>query len=105
MARDVVVTDLPLFNALLQLPDERRNSVKGRIFLDGYELGTIPRAMIRKKIALVESKPLIIPCSVMENIRFGRGRVDINDVVAACKMIQLHQRIMRLPKQYQTERR
>lgn len=94
--------DFPLFDFILRINGKRLDQVSGRVTLDNYEISSVPRSILRKKIVLIEAKHFCLPVSIAENIRFGRKRVLSDDVVTACKIFQLHDKIMKLPRGYNT---
>ncbi len=76
--------------------------LEGKILLDGHDLKTLSLESIRKNISLVLQDALIFPISLKDNIAFGDQRASFDAIVAAAKMAQAHDFIMKLPQGYDT---
>jgi ABC-type multidrug transport system fused ATPase/permease subunit len=75
----------------------------GEICLDGENLEDYDTHLLRRKIGLVLQKNHIFKGSIEENIRYGKIDADFEEVVEAAKKAYLHEQVMQLPEQYQTE--
>ncbi|SFT45380.1 ABC transporter transmembrane domain-containing protein [Sedimentitalea nanhaiensis] len=73
---------------------------RGRILLDGVDLGELTREVYRKHIALVPQDPVIFAASARENIRFGRPDASDSEVEAAARAAAAHEFIAALPQGY-----
>ncbi len=87
-----------IFDILLRTDDEFPS--KERVFLDGYDIKAIPKTILRKYIAYISKDPFYMPVSVQENIRFGRKYIQNEDIVAAAKVVMLHDLVVALPGGY-----
>ncbi len=76
---------------------------KGRILLDGLDIGTLTLKSLRQQISVVLQEPLLFSASITENIRYGRLEASQDEITAAARAANAHDFIMKLPKQYQTE--
>lgn len=75
---------------------------EGTITIDGVNVRSIQRDVLRKNIAMVLQDTHLFSGTVMENIRFGRLDATDEEVIAAAKTASAHSFIMRLPDGYQT---
>ncbi len=75
---------------------------EGQITIDGVDIQKIPRADLRRNIAMVLQDTHLFTGTVMENIRYGRLDATDDEVVAAAKTASAHSFIMRLSDGYQT---
>ena len=75
---------------------------EGKIYLDGHNLKDLSLETVRGNISLVLQDALIFPVSIRENIAFGDARAPLEDIIAAARMAQAHEFIMRLPEGYDT---
>jgi len=76
---------------------------RGRIVLDGQDLTHMSRNAIRTSISVVFSDALIIDGTIYDNILLGNLSTTKEDVISAAKKAKLHDFIMKLPKQYESE--
>ena len=75
----------------------------GSLRLDGVELRTIPRAVLRRTIGIVEQEPFLFSRSLRENITYGVGRdVPQADIEAAARAAALHEVVLSFPDGYDT---
>lgn len=75
---------------------------QGEILIDGRDIRTIPRHILRKNIAMVLQDTHLFTGTVMENIRYGRLDATDEEVIAAAKTAYAHSFITRLENGYQT---
>lgn len=75
----------------------------GDIFLDGENLKDYETHLLRRKIGLVLQKNHIFRGSIEENIRYGKMSATFAEVENAARNAYLHDQIVHLPDQYQTE--
>ncbi len=76
---------------------------KGRILVDGEDLGEIKLSSFRRHLAIVGQKPLLFRDSILENIRYGRPEASQEDVIQAARVANAHEFIMRFPEAYDTD--
>ncbi|GAB3011394.1 ABC transporter ATP-binding protein [Niabella terrae] len=89
-------TILNLLNKFYQ-PDS------GRILLDGIDLSEYENASLRSEIGLVLQKNHIFKGTIEENIRYGKMTATSEEIMEAAKKAYLHDQIMELPMQYESD--
>ncbi len=76
---------------------------KGSILLDGVELRSYARHILRRQIGIVEQEPFLFSRTIRENIAYGvRRQVTDEEVEAAALAAAIHDVIMTFPKGYNT---
>ncbi|WP_028664290.1 ABC transporter ATP-binding protein [Runella zeae] len=78
---------------------------EGDILLDNESLHQYNPQWIRKNVGLVMQKNHIFSGTVEENIRYGNLEASFEEIVEAAKKASLHDQILQMPKEYQTEAR
>jgi ATP-binding cassette subfamily B multidrug efflux pump len=73
---------------------------KGEIKIDGAGIDTYPIKMLRKNIGVVLQDVFLFSGSVMDNITLRNPEISREQVIAAAKMINMHDFIMQLPGGY-----
>ncbi|AIZ63360.1 ABC transporter [Hymenobacter sp. DG25B] len=76
---------------------------QGKMLLDGRPLADYDTHALRQQIGLVLQKNHIFKGTIEENIRYGNMHASFEQVVAAGKQAYLHEQVMQLPKQYQSD--
>lgn len=74
----------------------------GRISIDGKGYGEMTLEEIRNQIAYVPQEPYLYEVSIAENIGYGKPGATKEDIIAAAKMANAHEFIMKLDKGYET---
>ena len=74
----------------------------GTITIDGVDIRSYQREVLRKNIAMVLQDTHLFTGTVMENIRYGRLDATDEEVIEAAKTASAHSFIMRLSDGYQT---
>ena len=75
----------------------------GRILLDGVELKSYPRQVLRQQIGIVLQEPFLFSRTLRENIRYSvGGEVDEAKIETAAKAAAVHDVIREFPGQYDT---
>ncbi|MGO4970442.1 ABC transporter ATP-binding protein [[Clostridium] aminophilum] len=74
----------------------------GTISIDGVDIRKIPRAVLRRNIAMVLQDTHLFTGTVRENIRYGRPDATDEEVEEAAKTASVHSFIMHLPNGYDT---
>ena len=72
----------------------------GVIEVDGIDINKLPIAYLRKNIGLVLQDVFLFSGSIMDNITLRNANISKDQVVAAAKMIDMHDFIMSLPGGY-----
>jgi ATP-binding cassette subfamily B protein len=75
----------------------------GRILIDGVDYRTRPLLWLHSNLGYVLQSPHLFSGTIMENIRYGRLSATDEEVIAAAKLVNAHQFIVKLEKGYQTE--
>uniref|UniRef100_A0A3B3D028 Bile salt export pump n=1 Tax=Oryzias melastigma TaxID=30732 RepID=A0A3B3D028_ORYME len=76
----------------------------GKVLIDGHDSKRVNVPYLRSKIGIVSQEPILFDCSIAENIKYGDNSRDISmdEVILAAKKAQLHDFVMALPEQYNT---
>ncbi len=72
----------------------------GAISIDGTDVRDVTLASLRKNVGIVLQDVFVFAASLRDNIAYGLDDVDIEDVVRAAKVAQLHEFIEGLPGGY-----
>jgi ABC-type multidrug transport system fused ATPase/permease subunit len=75
---------------------------RGSIKLGERDIRDIPLDTLRGMISVVPQEPVIFTGTVRDNITFGRPDATLEEVINAAKKAQIHSRIERMPKRYDT---
>lgn len=74
----------------------------GRITLDGHDLREITMESLAASIGVVTQETYLLHASVADNLRFARPDATDEELVAACRIAQIHEHIENLPEGYDT---
>jgi len=75
---------------------------KGMILINGQDLGSLKKDSLRKSVSVVFSDALVFDGTIYENILIGDISAPREAVVNAAKKAELHEFVMRLQNQYET---
>lgn len=75
----------------------------GTITINGVDINAIRSHELRKNIAYLASRTEMFNTTILENIRVGRLNASKEEVIEAAKKASLHEFIMSLPQDYDTE--
>lgn len=75
---------------------------RGRVLLDGADIGGINPILIRRQVAVVTQDVVLFSKTVRENIAMGQVDVPLEDVVHAAKIAGADDFIRKLPQGYDT---
>ncbi|KAI0356362.1 hypothetical protein OH77DRAFT_1589332 [Trametes cingulata] len=78
------------------------NEGDGRIMIDGQDIRDVTQASLRKAIGVVPQDPVLFNASIGYNIGYGKFGATQEEIVAAAKAAQIHDRIMSFPDGYET---
>jgi ABC-type multidrug transport system fused ATPase/permease subunit len=92
-------------STIINLLDKFYEPEKGTILLDGKSLQEYDTHELRKNIGLVLQKNHIFQGSVAENIRYGDVNANDEEITAAARKANIHEQIMDLPRQYNSDAR
>lgn len=87
-----------LINLLLRFYDPQ----EGRILLDGMDLRKIKLSSLRKHIGVVLQETYLFNGTIGENIAYGNSDADLVDIVAAAKIANAHEFILKQSDAYDT---
>lgn len=74
----------------------------GRLLIDGYDIRSISRKSLARRLGIVLQDPFLFSGTVRDNIRYGRLEATDEEVEAAAKAVGAHDFIRRLPQGYDT---
>lgn len=75
----------------------------GNITIDGIDIRNISLKSLRGNIGLVDQDPLLFKTSIYNNIAYSFPEANLDNVIEAAKIANIHDFISSLPEQYQTE--
>ncbi len=75
----------------------------GQILLDGHDVREISLRSLRRHIGLVDQDVYLFAGTVADNIRYGRPDATPEEIVAAARLANAHDFIVRLPNGYETD--
>ena len=76
---------------------------QGRILIDGQDVRAVRMATLREAIGVVPQDTALFNDTIAYNIGYGRIHTSMADVIEAAKAAQVHEFIMSLPAQYETQ--
>jgi len=74
----------------------------GQITVDGYDVRKVTQRSLRSQIGVVLQEPFIFSDTIANNIRYGRPGANMDEVIAAAKLANCHDFIMKLSDGYDT---
>lgn len=74
----------------------------GQITVDGYDVRKVTQRSLRAQIGVVLQEPFIFTDTIANNIRYGRPGASMDEVIAAAKLANCHDFIMKLSDGYET---
>lgn len=75
---------------------------EGRILIDGVDLRKIKLASIRKHIGVVLQETYLFNGTIAENIAYGKPDAGLEEIIAAAKVANAHEFILKMPDAYDT---
>ncbi len=75
---------------------------EGRITIDGYDTRDVTLTSLRENVGIVMQDVFVFAATIRDNIAYGLDEVDMEVVVEAAKIAQLHDFIESLPSGYDT---
>ncbi|MBM7692830.1 ATP-binding cassette subfamily B protein [Peribacillus deserti] len=88
-------------STLFQLIPRLYGTTDGNILIDGHDIRSYKQESLRKQIGFVPQEALLFTGTVKENIAWGKQDASLEEIIKAAKAAQIHQTIMKLPKQYE----
>ncbi|MBD3225051.1 MAG: ATP-binding cassette domain-containing protein [Caldithrix sp.] len=87
---------------LINLLGRQYDIQKGHIFVDGTDIRDWKLDRLRSSMSLVLQDVFLFSDSIVENVRLHHTDISEEQVMEACKKVDAHRFISRLPKGYQT---
>lgn len=75
---------------------------KGSILLDGNNINDLDKYSIRDNISVISQKPYLFNMTIKENLLLVSPNASQKQIENVCKICELHDYIMSLPKKYNT---
>ena len=75
---------------------------QGRITIDGRDIRDFTLESLRRNVGIVQQDVFLFSATIRDNIAYGAGDAEHEDVVRAAKVAQLHDHITSLPDGYDT---
>lgn len=76
---------------------------EGRITIDRQDIAGLTRESLRRSIGIVQQDIYLFNATIRENILYGRLDATEEEVIEAAKRANIHDYIMSLPEQYETQ--
>jgi ATP-binding cassette, subfamily B, multidrug efflux pump len=90
-------------SSLFQLIPRLYDVTGGEIRIDDKPISSYKLETLRKAIGYVPQSPLLFSGPIIENISWGKDEATQEEIIKAAKDAQIHDTIMDLPNQYQTQ--
>ena len=87
-----------LFNLLLRYFD----STEGKILVDGIDIKELSEQSLRNNISIIRQSPFLFNKSILDNFKYVKRNVTLEEVREVCKRAYIDDYIMSLPKGYNT---
>ncbi|OMJ70537.1 hypothetical protein SteCoe_31469 [Stentor coeruleus] len=75
---------------------------QGRIMIDGQDLKDLKLESLRQSVAIVPQTPTLFNDTVFYNVMYGNPAASKEQVIEACKLANIHQRICEFPEGYES---
>ena len=89
-------------SSLFQLIPRLYDVSGGRVLLDGMDVRRMTMEQLRRHIGYVPQEVMRFSGTVRDNIRWGKQDATDDEVREAARRAQIHETIMKLPRQYDT---
>lgn len=73
---------------------------EGRLLLDGADIRDIDLKDLRRQYGIVLQEPMLFNVSILDNVRYARPGATRAEIEEACRIAEIHDFIMTLPKGY-----
>ena len=73
---------------------------KGEIRLDGVDIKELDKLWLRKQVGIVLQDVFLFSGDIMSNIRLGETSIKDSEVIEACRLVNAHNFISKLPNGY-----
>jgi ABC-type transport system involved in Fe-S cluster assembly fused permease/ATPase subunit len=78
------------------------NTMSGNIQVDGHDVEDLTIDSLRRHIGVVAQDPILYNETLMYNLQYANPEATDEQVYEACRAASIHDKIMTLPEQYQT---
>ncbi|WP_440970577.1 ABC transporter ATP-binding protein [Peribacillus frigoritolerans] len=89
--------------SLFQLIPRLYEVESGSIQIDGQDLKDIPLNSLRNRIGYVPQEAMLFSGTIKNNVAWGKEGALMEEIMAAAMHAQVHETVMKLPKQYETQ--
>lgn len=89
-------------STLLKLAARLMHGYTGGIYIDGDSIRSLDRAALVSRIGYVSQRPNLFQGSIRDSLLLGRGGIDDDALVLACKRANIHDDILAMPHGYDT---
>ena len=89
-------------STIFSLIDKMYDIDKGEILIDNINIDELDKDSIRNNISIITQSPYIFNFTIKENLKISKSNATDEEIIEACKVAQLHDFIMSLPKGYDT---
>ena len=89
-------------STIFSLIDKMYDIDKGEILIDNINIDELDKDSIRNNISIITQSPYIFNFTIKENLKISKNNATDEEIIEACKVAQLHDFIMSLPKGYDT---
>lgn len=89
-------------SSLFQLIPRLYDIDKGKVLIDDTDVRWMKFDDLRKQIGFVPQEAMLFTGTVKENILWGKEDASMEEITEAAKRAQIHETIIKLPKQYDT---
>lgn len=76
---------------------------EGCVLIDGIDVRDVTQQSLRSQIGIVLQQVTLFSGTIRENIAYGTSDASLDDVIAAAKIAQAHDFIMRMPDGYDSQ--
>lgn len=90
-------------STLLTLLMRGRDVTAGAIYYDGIDIRHIRRASLQHQMGVVFQDTYLFATTIRENIRMAKPDATDAEIVKAAKLAEIHELVMQLPNQYETQ--
>ena len=87
-----------IFNLLLRYFDTN----EGEILIDGINIKDLTEESLRGNISIIRQSPFLFNVSILDNFKYVKENVTLNEVRRVCKEAYIDDYIMSLPNKYDT---
>jgi len=89
-------------STLLKLLMRFADVTEGTIFLAGQDIRHLDMALLHNQFAIVFQETVLLNDTIANNIRIGKPSAAIKDIIRVAKKACIHEKIMSLPRGYET---